>query len=132
MLNAVTSEGTTRGGGRGTRQSCNKMGVEALGNLTNQLNERGTTKGGGIMNGRGRSTGRRCDERERLRCWDMHIQCEDIQLRFSNTKSSILYNLVTVGEASQVILDKLLDNTTVKEYVVVRCEDLVVDSAVLH
>ena len=54
-----------------------------------------------------------------------NIQCEDIHLRFSNTKSSMLYNLVTVGEASWVILDKLY-NTTVKEYVVVRHEDLVV------
>jgi hypothetical protein len=35
--NAVTSEGATRDGGQGTRQSCNKMGVEALGNTaTNQ------------------------------------------------------------------------------------------------
>ena len=55
-----------------------------------------------------------------------NIQCEDIEvLRFSNTKSSMLYNLVTVGEAPLVILDKLY-NTTVKEYVVVRHEDLVV------
>ena len=61
-----------------------------------------------------------------------NIQCEDIQLRFSNTKSSMLYNLVTVGEASWDILDELLDNTTVKEYVVVRHEDLVVDSVVFH
>ncbi len=62
-----------------------------------------------------------------------NIQCEDIQLRFSNTKSSVLYNLVTVGEASWVILDKLLDSTTVKEYnVVVRREDLVVYSVVFH
>ncbi len=37
-----------------------------------------------------------------------------------------------MGEALWVILDKLLDNTTVKEYVVVWHEDLVVDSAVLH
>ena len=62
-----------------------------------------------------------------------NIQCKDIQLRFSNTKSSMLYNLVPgVREASWVILDKLLDNTTVKEYVVVRCEDLNVDSVVFH
>ena len=62
-----------------------------------------------------------------------NILCEDIQLRFSNTKSSVLYNLVTVGEASWVILDKLLDSTTVKEYnVVVRREDLVVYSVVFH
>ncbi len=46
-----------------------------------------------------------------------NIQCEDIQFRFSNTKSSMLYNLVTVGEALWVILDELLDNTTVKEVV---------------
>ena len=55
-----------------------------------------------------------------------------IQLRLSNTKSSTLYNLVTVGEASWVILIELLDNTTVKEYVVVWREDLVVDSVVLR
>ena len=61
-----------------------------------------------------------------------NIQCKDIQLRFSNTKSSMLYNLVTVGGALWVILDELLDNTTVKEYVVVRCEDLNVDSVVFH
>ena len=39
----------------------------------------------------------------------------------------MLYNLVIVGEALWVILEKLLDNTTVKEYVVVWHEDLVVD-----
>jgi hypothetical protein len=32
--NAVMSNGATRGGGRVTRQRCNKMGVEALGNAT--------------------------------------------------------------------------------------------------
>ena len=35
----------TRGGGRGTRQSCDEMGVEALGQRDNQPNERGATKG---------------------------------------------------------------------------------------
>ena len=34
MPNAVTSKGATRGGGRGTRRSCDEMGVEALGNTT--------------------------------------------------------------------------------------------------
>ena len=42
----------------------------------------------------------------------------------------MLYNLVTVGEAAWVILDELLDNTTVKEYVILRREDLVVDMVV--
>ena len=38
-----------------------------------------------------------------------NIQCEDIEVfKFSNTKSSMLYNLDTVGEASWVILDKFI------------------------
>ena len=38
-----------------------------------------------------------------------YIQCEDIEvLRFSNTKSSMLYNLVTVEEAVWVILDEFI------------------------
>jgi hypothetical protein len=65
MPNAVTSKGTTRGGGRGTRQSCDEMGVEALGNATtNQM--RGAQKSGSVMNGGGRGAGRRCNLR---RCW---------------------------------------------------------------
>ena len=31
---AVTSKGAMRGGGQGTRGSCDEMGVEALGNAT--------------------------------------------------------------------------------------------------
>ena len=37
-----------------------------------------------------------------------------MQIGFANTNSSMLYNLVTVGGALWVILDELLDNTTVK------------------
>ena len=33
-LNAVTSEGTTRGRGRDNKRSCDEMGVEVLGNAT--------------------------------------------------------------------------------------------------
>ena len=44
-----------------------------------------------------------------------NIQCEDHKmLRFSNTKSIMLYNLLSVGEAPWVELDKLLDKTTVQ------------------
>jgi hypothetical protein len=54
-----------------------------------------------------------------------NIQCEDIKLRLSNTKSSMHYNLVIVGGASWVMLDELLDNTTVQGvYVVVQWENL--------
>jgi hypothetical protein len=37
-----------------------------------------------------------------------------MMLRFANTKSSMLYNLLSVGVALWVILDKLLDKTTVQ------------------
>ncbi len=45
-----------------------------------------------------------------------NIQCEDDHklLRFSNTKSSMLYNLLSVGEVPRVELDKLLDKTTIQ------------------
>ncbi len=43
------------------------------------------------------------------------IQCEDLMmLRFSNTKSSMLYNLLGVGVALCIILDEWLDKTTVQ------------------
>jgi hypothetical protein len=35
-------------------------------------------------------------------------------LRFSNTKLSMLYNLLSAGVALWVILEKLLDKTTVQ------------------
>ncbi len=44
-----------------------------------------------------------------------------------SVSSLILKILTAVGEALWIILDELLDNTTVKEYVVVWHEDLVVD-----
>jgi hypothetical protein len=45
-----------------------------------------------------------------------NIQCEDLMiLRFSNTKSSMLYNLLSAGVALWVILDELLDKTTVQD-----------------
>jgi hypothetical protein len=37
-----------------------------------------------------------------------------MMLRFYNTKSSMLYNLLKVDEALCFILDKLLDKTTVQ------------------
>ena len=44
-----------------------------------------------------------------------NIQCEDNKmLRFSNTKSSMLDNLLSVGKALRVELDKLLDKATVQ------------------
>ncbi len=44
-----------------------------------------------------------------------NIQCEDhMMLRFSNTKLSMLYNLLIAGVALWVILDELLDKTTVQ------------------
>ncbi len=43
------------------------------------------------------------------------IQCEDLMiLRFSNTKLSMLFKILSVGEAPRVQLDKLLDKTTVQ------------------
>jgi hypothetical protein len=44
-----------------------------------------------------------------------NIQCEDLMmLRFSNTKSSMLYYLLSAGIALWVILDYLFDETTVQ------------------
>jgi hypothetical protein len=44
-----------------------------------------------------------------------NIQYEDlIMLRFYNTKSSMLYNLLRLDEARCFILDELLDKTTVQ------------------
>ncbi len=44
-----------------------------------------------------------------------NIQYEDLMmLRFYNTKSSMLYNLLKVDKASCFILDELLDKTTVQ------------------
>jgi hypothetical protein len=38
-----------------------------------------------------------------------NIQCEDlVMLRFSNSKSSMLFKILSVDEAPQVELDKLL------------------------
>ena len=44
------------------------------------------------------------------------IQCEDLMmLRFSNTKSSMLYNLLSVGEEVQMFLfDVVLDKNPVQ------------------
>jgi hypothetical protein len=41
-----------------------------------------------------------------------------MMLRFSNTKSSMLFKILIVDEAPRVELDKLLDKTTVKVYYV--------------
>jgi hypothetical protein len=44
-----------------------------------------------------------------------NIQCEDLMmLRFPDTKLSMLYNLLSAGIVLRVILDKLLDKTTVQ------------------
>jgi hypothetical protein len=44
-----------------------------------------------------------------------NIQYEDLMmLRFSNTKWSMLYNLLSVGIALRDTLEKLLDKTTVQ------------------
>jgi hypothetical protein len=44
-----------------------------------------------------------------------NIQYEDLMmLRFSNTKLSMLYNLIRLDEAWCFILDELLDKTTVQ------------------
>jgi hypothetical protein len=44
-----------------------------------------------------------------------NIQYEDLMmLRFYNTKSSMLYNLLKADEASYFILDKLLDKSTLQ------------------
>ena len=41
---AVRSKGATRGGGQGTRQSCNEMGVEMLGNVTTNQTKKAQQK----------------------------------------------------------------------------------------
>jgi hypothetical protein len=44
-----------------------------------------------------------------------NIQCEDLMmLRFSNTKSSMLFTVFSVGKAPRVELDKLLDKQQFK------------------
>ena len=44
-----------------------------------------------------------------------NIQYEHLMmLRFSNTKSGMLYNVLSVGVALRVILDELLDKATVQ------------------
>jgi len=43
------------------------------------------------------------------------IQCEDLMmLRFSNTKSRMLYNLLSGGEAQMFLLDVVLDKNPVQ------------------
>ena len=50
-----------------------------------------------------------------------NIQCEDLMmLRLSNTKSSMLFKILSVGEAPQVELDKLIDKTTVQGLVLLK------------
>ena len=40
----------------------------------------------------------------------LHILCEDLMmLRFSNTKSSMLYNLLSVDEAQMFVFEALLE-----------------------
>ena len=51
----------------------------------------------------------------RERCVFVFLCSKKCLWTHSNTKSSILYNLVNVGGASWVILDELLDNRTVKK-----------------
>jgi hypothetical protein len=47
-----------------------------------------------------------------------NIQYEDLMmLRLSNTKSSMLYNLLSARVALWVILDELLDKTTVQGWI---------------
>ena len=44
-----------------------------------------------------------------------NVQWEDLMmLRFSNTKSSMLFKILSVGEVPRIELDKLLDKTTVQ------------------
>jgi hypothetical protein len=44
-----------------------------------------------------------------------NIQCEDLMIfRFSNTKSSTLFKILSMGKTPQVELDKLLDKPTVQ------------------
>ena len=43
------------------------------------------------------------------------ILCEDLMmLRFSNTKSSMLYNLLSVDEAKMFVFEALLEEKTVQ------------------
>ena len=57
-----------------------------------------------------------------------NIQYENLMmLRFSNTKSSMLFKILSAGEAPRVELDELLDRTTVQG--LSASQDL---SAVLH
>jgi hypothetical protein len=59
----------------------------------------------------------------------IYIQCGDLMmLRLSNTKSSMLFKILSVGEAPRVELDKLIDKTTVQGLSAVRGQL----SAVLH
>ena len=51
-----------------------------------------------------------------------------MMLRLSNTKSSMLFKILSVGEAPRVELDKLIDKTTVQGLSVIRG----LLSAVLH
>ena len=47
-----------------------------------------------------------------------NIQCEDLMmLRLSNTKSSMLFKVLSVGKEPRVELDKLIDKTTVQDLV---------------
>jgi hypothetical protein len=46
---------------------------------------------------------------------NVQCSCEDLMmLRFSNTKSSMLYDLLSAGIVLWVILDELLDQITVQ------------------
>jgi len=57
------------------------------------------------------------------------IQCEEIlMLRFSNAKSSMLYNLLSVGEAQMFLLDVVLDKTQF----ICQCQLIKNVSALLH
>jgi len=44
-----------------------------------------------------------------------------IMLRFSNTKSSMLYNLLSMGEAQMFLLDVVLDKNPV-QYILCQCQ----------
>ncbi len=44
-----------------------------------------------------------------------NIQCEDLMMkRFSDTKSSMLFKILSAGEAPRLEFDKFLDETTVQ------------------
>ena len=50
-----------------------------------------------------------------------NIQCEDLMmLRLSDTTSSMLFKILSVGEVPQVELDKLIDKTTVQGLVLLK------------